>query len=602
MAAQETELTIGIDNRNLLSKDPHASGLDKRDSNRKDDDDISLQDLQTTEGSKSDETLHALSGLYAQIVIVVAAILVFTELLHGPVSLFFFHGYVFTFLVGGGILCFTGAYVIMLTSKCPRCTSDYDSSHEKYGFSTHLMRNLFFSDISIYLRIGSVVFGLGTLISSGLEIASIFTVPHTCMDDLNLMQPILLGLFSFFQMHFIFMNAKEMVSSFRWFRHIALMHLVATNLAVWIRIMLWESAKDWLNAIHQKHNSSVDWDLSKFSITVHSLDSDTKSTDTSKHKPTHTVHVASARYCQWSTPETEEIEGLMAYHLCLQNSTIGAIWEKAMPYLYPFNVQYCLVAAAILYITWSNLQSNRIKLQRFTAVSVYGRNQNQEEVNCAGSTRGLLLGLLILVVGIIVLILFFVLSQDKDFNVLFLIGSLECGIFGVSILATIIGLLQIRKMRSKTSREQRLSDILQRVGMLAVYIYGICNIIVGGTSISSSEHFLLLLHGTFMVVQACLQSLFIHQVSKKRLSPLNMDEKPGRQVVIFLVFSNIVLWILESFTTPNHVRSNPQLKFFGHIAWSVISRIVLPFVIFYRFHSSVALMEAWNKSYKVKQN
>lgn len=41
--------------------------------------------------SKSDETLHALSGLYAQIIIVVAAILVFTELLHGPVSLFFFH-------------------------------------------------------------------------------------------------------------------------------------------------------------------------------------------------------------------------------------------------------------------------------------------------------------------------------------------------------------------------------------------------------------------------------------------------------------------------------------------------------------------------------
>lgn len=46
--------------------------------------------------SKSDETLHALSGLYAQIIIVVAAILVFTELLHGPVSLFFFHVSIFT--------------------------------------------------------------------------------------------------------------------------------------------------------------------------------------------------------------------------------------------------------------------------------------------------------------------------------------------------------------------------------------------------------------------------------------------------------------------------------------------------------------------------
>lgn len=322
------------------------------------------------------------------------------------------------------------------------------------------------------------------------------------------------------------------------------------------------------------------------------------------------ISVASARYCQWQQPtpeiEAQETEGLMSYHLCIQNSTIGAIWEKAMPYLYPFNVQYCLVAAAILYITWSNLQKNRMKLQRFAAVSVYGRDPNQDETNCTGSTRGLLLGLLILVAGLIVLILYFVLAQDKDNNnnnILFLIGSLECTIFGISILASILGLLQIRKMRSKTSKEQRLSDILQRIGMLAVYIYGICNIIVGGTMLSSFvEHFVLLLHGTLMVIQACLQSLFIHQVSKKRLSPLNMDEKPGRQVVIFLVFSNIVLWILESFTTPNEARSKMQLEFYGQVAWPVISRIILPFVIFYRFHSSVSLMEAWRKSYKIKHN
>lgn len=50
MSAQETELTIGIDNRNLLSTDSHAPGLDKRDLSRKDGDDNSLQDLQTTEG------------------------------------------------------------------------------------------------------------------------------------------------------------------------------------------------------------------------------------------------------------------------------------------------------------------------------------------------------------------------------------------------------------------------------------------------------------------------------------------------------------------------------------------------------------------------
>lgn len=45
MAAQETELTIGIDNRNLLSKDAHSTGLNKKDA-----DENSLQDLQINEG------------------------------------------------------------------------------------------------------------------------------------------------------------------------------------------------------------------------------------------------------------------------------------------------------------------------------------------------------------------------------------------------------------------------------------------------------------------------------------------------------------------------------------------------------------------------
>ncbi|KFM76477.1 Otopetrin-2, partial [Stegodyphus mimosarum] len=288
MASQDIELTIGDEQKNLFTVEPHRAGLVY---NGTDANDIEDKHGTNSEGTKTDGTLHALSALYAQIIVVVAAILVFTELLHGPVPLFFFHGYLFTYLVGGAILCFIGAYVNMLTSKLPRwANKNYDGRNEKSLFSTHFMKNLFFADISIYLRIGSVVFGLGTLISSGLEVASVFTVPSECMDELNLLQPVLRGLFSFLQMHFLFMNTKDMVNSFRWFRHTALMHLVATNLAIWIRIMLWESARDWLDAIHYKHNSSTEWYQASFNISMHTLESDTNSLDTAKHKPYHRIY------------------------------------------------------------------------------------------------------------------------------------------------------------------------------------------------------------------------------------------------------------------------------------------------------------------------
>lgn len=610
MDSHTTELSMSpMSDQKLVIVEPNSSG------NKHDTDDNSINDMQETisDNLKSDGTLHSLSGLYAQIIVVLAAILVFTELLHGPVPLFFFHGYLFTYLVGGGIICFIGAYASMLVNKCPRWSNENSDGKSDKLFSTQFMKDLFFSDISIYLRIGSVVFGIGALISSGLEVASVFTVPNECMDELNMMQPVLRGLFCFFQMHFLFMNAKEMVSSFRWFRHTALMHLVATNIAMWIRIMLWESAKDWLEAVHYKHNSSIKWDHVEMNVTMHTLESDIKSLNPVHHKPYHKVHVAPK--CLWNA-EVDETEGILAFHICIQNSTIGHIWEKAMPYLYPFIVQYCMVAAAVIYITWSNLQKSRTKLKRFTAVSVYGHDPRRDEINCVGSTRGLFLGLLVLVLGLISLILFFVLTQeredkrysgivdkdDTDVKVIFLIGALQCGIFAVSTLAAILGLIQIRKMKSKSSRERRLTELLQRIGMLAVYVYGICNIIVGGVSMNSFQHLLLFFDGTLMVIQACLQSLFIHQISKKRLSPLNMDEKPGRQVVIFLVFINVVLWMLETFTNQNQIRNQLQLKFYGIVAWPVLTRIIFPLVIFYRFHSAVALMEAWRKSYKVKQN
>ena len=65
--------------------------------------------------------------------------------------------------------------------------------------------------------------------------------------------------------------------------------------------------------------------------------------------------------------------------------------------------------------------------------------------------------------------------------------------------------------------------------------------------------------------------------------------KPGRQLITFLLFANITLWILDTFMTHNWVTQEIQLGFYGLLAWGVISRISLPLMIFYRFHSCVVL-------------
>ena len=78
--------------------------------------------------------------------------------------------------------------------------------------------------------------------------------------------------------------------------------------------------------------------------------------------------------------------------------------------------------------------------------------------------------------------------------------------------------------------------------------------------------------------------------------------KPGRQLITFLLFANITLWILDTFMTHNWVTQEIQLGFYGLLAWGVISRISLPLMIFYRFHSCVVLVEIWKNTYRTKES
>lgn len=52
------------------------------------------------------------------------------------------------------------------------------------------------------------MFGLGTLIFTGLEIAAHATAERSCVGGLLLAHPILQALFTFLQMHFLFVNSQ----------------------------------------------------------------------------------------------------------------------------------------------------------------------------------------------------------------------------------------------------------------------------------------------------------------------------------------------------------------------------------------------------------
>uniref|UniRef100_A0A182PV16 Otopetrin n=1 Tax=Anopheles epiroticus TaxID=199890 RepID=A0A182PV16_9DIPT len=125
---------------------------------------------------------------------------------------------------------------------------------------------------SFFLRVGAIAFGLGTMIYTGLEFGSFFEIPFTspCHQILRGVNPLLQMIFTFMQMYFIFMNARLNIHRFKVLARFGLMHIVATNICVWIRTLVLESLKE-ITAYHQRRGPEPEDSVILENIRQHTL-------------------------------------------------------------------------------------------------------------------------------------------------------------------------------------------------------------------------------------------------------------------------------------------------------------------------------------------
>lgn len=240
-------------------------------------------------------------------------------------------------------------------------------------------------------------------------------------------------------------------------------------------------------------------------------------------------------------------------------------------------------------------------------------------IGCHGSNKGLFLGILCMVAGIVVIMIFLVVREDENFSPTTL-AWLTCGtlvgILSLSILMTLTGLIQVRQMSIVTRAPALLDSLLSNVALFGVQLYSVFTVVVCGCAIwlqpepeneverrnfreARDRHLLLLVTSGLQLLQSYIQSSFIAETSKRCcITRHQTSSKPARQVVTFLLFTNAVLWAFDTVVTQNWLSQELQLRFFGVLCWGIVSRVGLPLLIFYRFHSCVMLLEAWNKCYR----
>lgn len=230
------------------------------------------------------------------------------------------------------------------------------------------------------------------------------------------------------------------------------------------------------------------------------------------------------------------------------------------------------------------------------------KSPHHYSVDCARAHKGLFVGILILVLTIISLILFFVLISRPELVSLAVteVNICELTLYGMSTLATLIGMFQMRKLRYDGGRNLELDNILLVAAQTGMFIYSTFTII-GGHFTLQKHTVLVLVTALASVVQTTCQTIFILDASRRTVATAEqIRRKPGREIVTFLLVTNLAMWAINTLEK-SRAESHPvQLHFYGLWAWTIITHVSMPLAIFYRFHSTVCLCEVWKRAYKVK--
>lgn len=98
---------------------------------------------------------------------------------------------------------------------------------------------------------------------------------------------------------------------------------------------------------------------------------------------------------------------------------------------------------------------------------------------------------------------------------------------------------------------------------------------------------------------------FLLIVESERRCSKNIEQsrkKPGRTVITCLLLTNLALWLVNTFQVKWVIEKSFQASYYHDMAWGILTRVLLPLLIFYRFHSSVCLSSAWSKIYRLRDS
>ncbi|XP_051015244.1 LOW QUALITY PROTEIN: proton channel OTOP3 [Acomys russatus] len=454
----------------------------------------------------------------------------------------------------------------------------------------------------IWVRGSLVLFGSCTVFLNIFRMG--YDVSHIhCKSEVELIFPIIEIVFMSVQTWVLWRHCKDCVQVQTNFTRCGLMLTLATNLLLWVLAVTNDS-------MHREIEAELDALMEKFAV----LD---------------------CRTCLRSClPRPVPLSGNGTNTCMCLNATVCEVFRKGYLMLYPFSTEYCLICCAVLFVMWRNVG------RRLAAHS--GVHPNKPPFRLHGAIFGPLLGLLALVAGVCVFVLFQIEASGPDiarqyFTLYYAFYVAALPAMSLACLAgTAIHGLEERELDTLKNPTRSLDVVLlmgAALGQMGIAYFSIVAIVA--TQPHELLNQLILAYSLLLILQHITQNLFIIEGLHRRplwepvvlsgvpekqdaelprrgslrelgqglrrasrayihsYSHLNWKRRMLKEISLFLILCNITLWMMPAFGIHPEFENGLEKDFYGYRTWFTIVNFGLPLGVFYRMHSVGGLVEVY---------
>lgn len=462
---------------------------------------------------------------------------------------------------------------------------------------------------SFYLHMGVAGFGVGSIIYSCLQFAGYFDLSGDCQLAIVAIKPALRILYLVAQTVFIF-SYTDILDPMRGvvLDRFGLMHLIATNICEWLNVVVQETRDDII---------AMAYDRPAF-IRYANV--------TGPPKIIITNHVDNATYLSEQKPSTSTEDSFSNLTLSVFNFTtkninwtcnvsdmITPLIRSVNPYLRPCGVEYSLLCSIIIFVIWNDIctvPGSKPMKEVASMVTAKDRqccarakSNNHFSVDCGSAHKGLFMGVAVLAGTIVSLMLFNGLFQKQEHMslALFQINVWESILFFIMTLGSGACIQRMRTLPLKRAVSTLpLEHSLLLVTQCGVYLYYLFQIIGAGFLIHQypgESQATRIITPLCAVIQSSCQTLLVLDSWYRRCAGTGR-QRPGRQLVTFLLVGNFALWLINRVKNSRAEFHPLQMEFYGVWAWTLITHVSVPILVCYRFQATVCFYEIWKNSYK----